>query len=215
VKPAVGAFVIEVLFGWDQNPFAHQPHNRVGKTKSTMKKLTIALLTATVSVTGAFAGTTAKTFKETITPAPECKFRDQEIQIDAAAVGAFGNSRPGWGGGLGVNYFFTKYIGIGVEQDIVGREAFGGSSGGAKWITAGNFLLRYPICSWNLAPYAMVGGGAAYASEQAGYGFGHVGGGLEYRFTNNIGVFSDARYVYSSEDPKNALLGRAGLRFAF
>jgi hypothetical protein len=75
-----------------------------------MKKLTIALVAVAVSVTGAFAGTTAKTFKETVAPAPECKFRDQELQVDAFAAGAFYNSgRPFWGGGLGVNYFFTKY----------------------------------------------------------------------------------------------------------
>jgi hypothetical protein len=60
----------------------------------------------------------------------------------------------------------------------------------------------------------LVGGGAAYGTGK-GHGFGHVGAGLEYRVTDNIGLFSDARYVYSSEDPKNAVLGRAGLRFAF
>jgi len=175
-----------------------------------MKKLTIALLTVAVSVTGAFAGTTSKTFKETVAPAPaECKFRDQELQVDAFAAAAFYSSgRPGWGGGLGVNYFFTKFIGIGLEQDLVGR----GSQ--TEWATIGNVFLRYPICSLNLAPYAMVGGGAAYGTG-SGHGLGHVGGGLEYRVTDNIGLFSDARYVYSSVDPKNAVLGRAGLRFAF
>jgi hypothetical protein len=175
-----------------------------------MKKLTIALLTVAVSATGAFAGTPAKTFKETVAPAPECKFRDQELQVDAFGAGVFSNVAPGWGGGLGVNYFFTKYIGVGFEQDLVGRVG-----GNASWASIGNFFLRYPICSLSLAPYAMVGGGAGYGPNQLGHGFGHVGGGLEYRFTNNIGLFSDARYVYSSEEPKNAVLTRAGLRFAF
>lgn len=173
-----------------------------------MKKLTIALIAVAVSVTGAFAGTSAKTFKETVAPVSDCKFRDQEFQVDAFAAGAFySNGRPGWGGGLGVNYFFTKFIGIGLEQDILGR----GSK--TEWATIGNLFLRYPFC-FGLAPYGMVGGGAAYGTGK-GHGFGHVGGGLEYRVTDNIGLFSDARYLYSSEDPKNALLGRAGLRFAF
>jgi hypothetical protein len=61
----------------------------------------------------------------------------------------------------------------------------------------------------------MVGGGAAYGSGRNGHGFGHVGGGLEYRLTSNIGLFSDARWVYSSEEPKSGVLGRAGVRFAF
>jgi len=176
-----------------------------------MKKLTLALLTVAVSVTGAFAGTSAKTFKQTVAPTPECKFRDQELQVDAFAAGAFYNQgRPGWGGGLGVNYFFTKFIGLGVEQDVLGHQGAPG-----EWITAGNLFLRYPICSLNLAPYALVGGGAAYGSGRRGHGFGDVGGGLEYRVTDNVGLFSDARWVYSSEEPKSGLLGRAGLRFAF
>lgn len=180
-----------------------------------MKKLTLALLTVAVSVAGAFAGTSAKTFTQPVTPAPDCKFRDQELQVDAFAAGAFYNQgRPGWGGGLGVNYFFTKFIGIGVEQDILGRQNVNGSGSYAEWATSGNLFLRYPICSLNLAPYALVGGGAAYGSN-VGHGFGNVGGGLEYRLTNNIGLFSDARWVYSSEEPKSAVLGRAGLRFAF
>ena len=62
---------------------------------------------------------------------------------------------------------------------------------------------------------ALVGGGAAYGGNRPGHGFGHVGGGLEYRVTNNIGLFSDARYVYSSVDPQNAVAVRAGFRFAF
>ena len=110
-----------------------------------MKKLTLSLLTVAVSVTGAFAGTSAKTFKQTVAPAPECKFRDQELQVDAFAAGAFYNQgRPGWGGGLGVNYFFTKFIGLGVEQDVLGREKVGGGSN-TEWATSGNLFLRYPI----------------------------------------------------------------------
>jgi hypothetical protein len=89
------------------------------------------------------------------------------------------------------------------------------SQGYTEWATAGNVFLRLPICSLNLAPYAVVGGGAAYGGERSGHGFGHVGGGLEYRVTDNIGLFSDARYVYSTIDPENAVAVRTGLRFAF
>ncbi len=184
------------------------------KTK-TMIKPTIALLTLAISVTGAFAGTQSKSFKETVVVADSCKFRDQELQLDVFTAGAFyEQGRPGWGGGLGINYFFNKFVGIGFEQDIVGREKSGGSKSYAEWSSIGNLFLRYPICSLNLAPYALVGGGGAYGSGK-GYGFGHVGGGLEYRLTDNIGLFSDARYVYSGQEPRNAVLGRAGLRFAF
>ena len=176
-----------------------------------MKKLSLTLLMAVAVVGSAFAGTESKTFKEKVVIEPTCRFRANEIQVDAFATGLFYNGgNPAWGGGLAVNYFFTKFIGIGVEQDIVGRR-----HESAEWATIGNLFLRYPICSWNLAPYAMVGGGAAYGSGRSGHGFGHVGGGLEYRVTDNIGLFSDARWVYSSEEPKSGVIGRAGLRFAF
>jgi len=176
-----------------------------------MKKLSLTLIMAVAVAGSAFAGTDAKTFKEKVVIEPTCLFRANELQIDASATALwFNGQNPAWGGGLGVNYFFTQFVGIGVEQDIVGRQ-----NERAEWATIGNLFLRYPICSWNLAPYAMVGGGAAYGDARRGHGFGHVGGGLEYRLTGNIGLFTDARWVYSSEDPKSALIGRTGLRFAF
>ena len=45
-------------------------------------------------------------------------------------------------------------------------------------------------------------------------GIGHVGAGLEYRFTENIGLFVDGRWVYSPQIDGGAL-ARTGLRFAF
>ena len=62
----------------------------------------------------------------------------------------------------------------------------------------GNLFLRYPICALNLAPYIMVGGGVGWDGDALGYG--NVGGGLEYRFTDHIGVFVDGRYFYGNED---------------
>ncbi|MEI6034544.1 MAG: hypothetical protein WCS65_09730 [Verrucomicrobiae bacterium] len=164
-----------------------------------------------MTAAAAFAGD-GKTFdKKVVVPVETCKFRANELQLDAFAAGGFYNQgRPGWGGGLGVNYFFTKFIGLGVEQDVFGR-----ANESAEWATIGNLFLRYPICSINLAPYVVVGGGAAYGAGRTGHGLGHVGGGLEYRFTDNIGLFTDARFVYSSEDPKAGVIGRTGLRVAF
>lgn len=178
-----------------------------------MKKLLTLTGIAILSAVTAFAGD-GKVVKEVIVP-ETCNFRDTEIQLDAFGAGGFYNQgRPGFGGGLGVNFFFAKYFGIGVEQDLIGRNS-NGSTGGTLWSTIGSLYVRYPICSWNLAPYAMVGGGAAYGDHTKGHGLGHVGAGLEYRFTPNIGIFSDGRYLYSNVEPKGAALVRAGLRFAF
>jgi hypothetical protein len=213
-----------------------------------MKKYIITGVMAAVAATSAFAGTTTVSKEVTPVEAP-CLFRDNEFQIDAFGLGYFnqgGNDfnyygfnidgisgRPAWGGGLGINYFFSRYIGIGLEQDLYGRNS-GNSpwdAGYTRWATIGNLFLRYPICSWNLAPYIMIGGGANYGSTpkvdigngqrigtfNSGQGFGHVGGGLEYRFTETIGVFSDARYIYSGVAglANNNLMWRYGLRFAF
>ena len=81
-----------------------------------------------------------------------------------------------------------------------------------------DLFLRYPICSWHLAPYAMIGGGA-YWSYPLSLGFGSVGGGLEYRLTPHFGVFADCRWVYGNYGNGTASLTsaapRAGFRFAF
>jgi len=177
-----------------------------------MKKLLSLTGVLMLTAVAAFAGD-GKTFdKKVVIPVDDCKFRANEWQVDLAAVGAFAHGvRPGWGGGIGVNYFFTKFVGLGVEQDVWGRKG----QSAPTWATIGNLFVRYPICSINLAPYAMVGGGTYYGKGQKGHGLGHVGGGLEYRFTDNVGLFTDARFVFSSEDPKTGVIGRTGVRLAF
>jgi hypothetical protein len=179
------------------------------------------------------------------------------------------SGRPAWGGGLGINYFFARYFGLGIEQSVFGRNSGArpidgagnvnpnfdvGDYGFTRWQTAAHLILRYPICQWNLAPYVMIGGGAQYGNvpnidyggpvsrgiaagaaqataagfptqargfrsnyRMAGQGFGSVGGGLEYRLTQNIGMFSDLRYLFSGVDglANNQMQWRYGLRFAF
>ena len=192
-----------------------------------MKKYIITGIMAAIAATSAFAGTETVS-KEIVVVEDPCLFRDQEIQLDLFGLGDFYQSsgdlggRPAWGGGLGLNYFFSKYVGVGLEQDLFGRNSgssTGNDFGYTRWATIGNLFLRYPICSINLAPYIMVGGGAIYGNvpKLGGQGIGHVGGGLEYRFTKNIGLFSDARYLYSGAAglPSSQLMWRYGLRFAF
>jgi len=205
-----------------------------------------------------------KSYKQVAEVESPCLFRDNELQLDLFGLGDFykgaeGNfasnysnvtgitgdsrqlsGRPAWGGGLGVNYIFAKYFGLGVEQSVFGRGPGGNLNdpadyGYTRWQTAATAIFRYPICSWNLAPYLMVGGGAQYGNvpnidagaafgfpnqvryRMAGQGFGLVGGGLEYRVTENIGLFSDLRYLFSGVDglANNQMQWRYGLRFAF
>ncbi|CAN5740620.1 hypothetical protein BH09VER1_BH09VER1_10650 [soil metagenome] len=177
-------------------------------------KTFVSVLAAFAMVSPLFAGD-GKSFKETKTViAPDtCLFRDQEFQVDAFYSGFFGGPKTrfgtGSGGGFGLNYFFCKYVGVGYEFQAYDNQKFG-----SILPLSGNLFLRYPICSLNLAPYIMVGGGGTWSTAGGqGTGFGNVGAGLEYRFTKNIGIFTDGRYYYGGTG--NVADLRAGLRFAF
>lgn len=110
------------------------------------------------------------------------------------------------GAGLGLNYFFTRYIGIGGDLYSENR------TGALVDSASGNVIGRFPIGESGLAPYAFAGGG--YQFDGLEVAFGQFGGGLEFRFTPHIGVFADARLVYP-EETKYYGLARLGLRFAF
>lgn len=178
-----------------------------------MKYPVLALAIFGVALSSAFAGVEYKSFKEKVVIEDECNFRDMEFQIDA--FGAFlanpqfethGRTlNTGVGGGGGFNFIFARYFGLGVEG------LWYGNGGSAEHMIIGNAFFRYPICKWNLAPYLMVGGGAGW--DHTTVGFVHVGGGMEWRFHPNIGLFADGRTFLGAPD----VLGvtRTGLRIAF
>ena len=177
----------------------------------------IALVLASTSLS--FAGQVVSS-KKVVVAADESRFRANEWQVDTSVVGAGGkyNSQNGGGvgGNLGVNYFFTKFIGVGIDDSIGGFWPSNKSGPEAVDSLQANLLLRYPISTWNLAPYLMVGGGASWGN--ASQGDGNVGGGVEYRVTPNIGLFADCRWLYGGSSSVGQLryaLPRVGLRFAF
>lgn len=181
----------------------------------TLSLIALVLATAVTS----FAGERVSS-KKVVVPADECRFRANEWQIDASVVGAGGNyngkSGGGVGGNLGVNYFFTKYIGVGIDDSVGGFWPWSGAGAVGVDSLQADLLLRYPICAWNLAPYLMVGGGATWGP--ASQGDGNVGGGIEWRFAQNVGLFADCRWLYGSGAPNGNLsmaYPRVGLRFNF
>ncbi len=173
--------------------------------KTYIKLMVVGILALTSTV---MAGSDLKSSKEVVVDS--CRFRSNELQLDLFGSGAFyKQGEPAWGGGVGVNYFFLKYVGLGAEQTLVARQD------AAEWGTFGNLFLRYPICSWNIAPYAVAGLGAVYGQSNAVLA-GTVGGGLEYRITDNIGIFADARWLYNaSVSNSGAVVARTGIKFAF
>ena len=110
------------------------------------------------------------------------------------------------GGGLGLNYFFTRNLGVGAE-------AYSENTTGTFIDNAsGNLILRLPLGQCGFAPYIFGGGGHQF--DAAKLWFGQGGAGLEYRFTPHIGMFLDARMVWPNET-KYYGVARLGVRFAF
>ena len=117
------------------------------------------------------------------------------------------NIRHGdWGGGVGLNYFFTREIGIGGDINM--------PANGGKLIdnAYGQLIARFPICDTGFAPYVFGGGGRQI--EPSWQWEGHAGVGIEYRLNPGWGVFTDARYTWVKHTT-DQILFRAGLRFVF
>jgi hypothetical protein len=145
-------------------------------------------------------------------------YQCHELSLDGFATGSEGSytidhissqrvrQNTKGGAGVGLNYFFTRYVGIGAD-------AYSENTTGTFIDNAsGNLILRLPLGGSGFAPYAFGGGGQQF--DAAKLTFGQAGAGIEYRFCHNIGVFVDARCVWPDE-AKYFGVGRAGLRFAF
>jgi len=113
-----------------------------------------------------------------------------------------------WGGGVGLNYFFTREIGVGGDINI-------GDNGGNFIDQAlGSLILRWPIDPTGLAPYIFGGGGRGF--DPSWEWFMDAGLGLEWRFNPSAGIFSDVRYMWHLKDgSSDRILFRAGLRLVF
>ncbi len=178
------------------------------KTKP-MKTLAISALSALAITTGAFAGQpmTGKDYKGM----PEPCIADTELQLDV--FGSYndtvGKNRhgDGFGGGLALNYFFMRYLGVGVEGNIYdgGKDAI--------WGVGGRLIARYPIDSACFVPYVFAAGGVQGNDDTVGT-FG-LGGGLEYRvIAQKLGIFAEGRYTWAGSDDDSAQV-RFGVRVVF
>lgn len=173
-----------------------------------MKKLTLGFLASLALVASSFAGKEIKDFK---TPVEPC-FKDTELQLDVfgsySGAGANGGDfGDGFGGGIGVNYFFTRNFGVSTSGNV-----YDGDHDGI-WHVSFDLIARFPI-EGNLciAPYALVGGGFALDGTQIGTW--EVGGGLEWRATHSIGLFSEGRFIWGGNNTDVAQ-ARVGVRFVF
>ena len=170
---------------------------------------------------------------------------DYDFGADITASGFFGGLQAGWNYQidnivLGVEGDINL-SNIESELELYSDTASASLSGGSEVDWYGTARLRAGfLATPDLLLYAT--GGLAWGSVTAQYDLdlnqfnqlvgefiptsddtseSHmgwtVGGGLEYRLTENIGLFTDARYMFSgvSRLPNNNLMWRYGLRFAF
>lgn len=177
--------------------------------KYTKSLIACALLSL---VAGAHAGTTYVDSKYVAPPAPEpmC-FGANEFSFDIFATyqtttsdGYYGD---GFGGGIGVNYFVSRYFGFGADVFWSDHS----ESNSIVHSTSASLILRAPIDSICLAPYVFGGGG--YHMDSQKDGSLHAGLGLEYRINENVGLFTDGRHTWTEDN--DFLVFRTGLRFAF
>jgi hypothetical protein len=116
------------------------------------------------------------------------------------------HNRGAWGGDAGLNYFITRYLGIGGDVEM--------SDNGGNLVdqVLGNVTLRLPLDPTGLAPYVFGGGGRS--TDRTWAWLGDLGVGLEFRFNPVVGIFADGRYILADKGGDRLLL-RAGLRLAF
>ncbi len=137
-------------------------------------------------------------------------FPSNQLQLDAFGTYAtrdrFGASENHGGGGLGLDYFFWRYVGIGVDSYIEEWKC--------PYRVNGSGILRFPLPEplHHLAIYGFGGGGREF-KYAAQYTY-HGGGGLELKLNRHFGIFADGREVFPDRTP-NYTLVRAGVSFGF
>jgi hypothetical protein len=207
-----------------------------------MKKLTLSLCAIVALASAAFAGPTEvrSSNKDKVVQQARTEvscFNDREWNFDLFGLYGFtGNSWTEdrylqadhiWGGGVGVSYFFMRYLGAGIDGWAAG--AHGDTFGQVT----GNLIMRYPIPNTCFAPYGYLGGGVIFSGSDVGNaivkgksvstvadrsdaeGVGKGGIGIEYRFTPRIGVINDFSWNVVNGPHNNYGMLRAGIRFAF
>jgi hypothetical protein len=182
-----------------------------------MKKIILPLIACFGLASSAFAGQEVKETKE-VAPVEPC-FRDHELQLDVFGSWssihdnhdhnrATDGRAQGFGGGVGVNYFFTRYLGVGIDGDV-------SAARNGLWDVTGELIARYPIETGTLclAPYAIVGGG--FQDNGIREGIWHTGGGLEWRVTHHLGIYAEGRYIWAGLHEEDNVRVSLGVRFVF
>ncbi|MEA3209241.1 MAG: hypothetical protein QOE70_2298 [Chthoniobacter sp.] len=177
-----------------------------------MKRIAFSFVACLAVAGSALAGHEMKESKEYKEPVVEPCFKDTELQLDL--FGSYtdtegGGYTDGFGGGVGVNFFFMRYLGVGADANI-----FDGGVNGV-WNFSGSLIARFPVELGGLclAPYIFGGGGVQ--TDGITSGTVHAGGGLEFRVVpQRLGIFAEGRYTWASGSDDSTQV-RTGVRVVF
>jgi len=172
----------------------------------------------TTQTTSTVNQTTNQTTQITQTAAKEEKYRAHETSVDIFFSGSINQETVNHlngasyeddvesGLGVGLNHFFTRHIGIGAEAYSEDTERHFVDKASAS------LIARLPLGESGFAPYVYLGGGRQF--DPIELSFAQAGAGLEFRFSPNVGLFLDGRYVLT-DGAEDHGLARVGLRLAF
>ena len=167
-----------------------------------MKQIGLSLWTCLALALNLRAGSD----KELVVPASFFKEAEWQLECFGSYTVADG-FHSGGGGGVGVNYFFVRYLGAGL-----GAHLFGGGVGAVADID-GRLIARYPVETYSLklAPYLFAGAGLQmHETNRAAWS---TGGGLEWRVQPGLGVYGEARCTWTSLERGHTQM-RIGVRVA-
>lgn len=158
-------------------------------------------------------------------PPPCGWYRAREWSVDLWGASAFSTQQghQAWGGGADFKYFWSRYLGLGVEGFVLNARDTGGAA-------LGTLTARYPVGCSHFAPYAFAGFGVLaggsdterfFADEQARV-IGQFGGGMEFRITPSsamgkitVGVMADFSRNFVGGGGQDFGMTRVGLTLSY
>ncbi len=178
------------------------------KTKTLLTSIAVSLLFSSFAVAGP---TTSyqDNMPSSVLFGPETTIGAYAMYVKPDQEGA----GKEWGGGLAVEHFFSSYFGV------AGSAAWVDMDEGGIWHNyVGDAILRLPIESVRIAPYALAGVGAIYGDGELNL-VGRAGAGIDFRITKGFGIFGD--WIYHFPEGNTGLAGenyaitRMGFKIAF
>lgn len=186
---------------------------------NTRKLALIALASLTLgsmAQAGPYAMTSPQPYAPTSTM--ECFGAGWELSVFGAYATPDADYDSGWGGGLGADYFFTQYVGIGVDALwlAVSNETNNSDLNVGNYMVNAKFRLPFEVTTGIcLAPYVTAGVGFFDTDQSDCEWMGRFGAGIEARFDalGGVGIFGEWDYNMPNGDAlEDYQLLRAGVR---